>query len=440
MIGRIGSLAWPVIIEMSCLVVGGVLTTAMVGRFGAVEVASVGLAMILQMTSAMIIAAAGTGAGALVARAAGARDMERAKNIAGQTLVMGLCLSVIAGLFCYFVGRQLVAIASPDADVVNTTSSFLEIMALFMPFLGLINVSLACIRAIGKTRVSMVVAVIGQIVSLLTSYTLLFVLEVGVYGAIFGMLASQVVAAGLGLYFVTSDWTLGVKKRHIFPLQKNIVFDVTRLAVPAGLEQLAIQSGRIGFSLLMATAGAIQFAGHNVALQIESISLMPGMAFGIAAMTLVGHNLGRGVPHRAREYAWLTCIIGASAMGLCGLMFYIFAEPLTSFFIDDPEVLQWGAGCVRVSGMEQVFLALSMILPGVLRGSGDTITGMYVALFGTWAIRIPGILLLKYFECFNVVNGWYCALFDIVIRGLLFIYIVRRKNWQKSALIKESSL
>lgn len=432
MLNHIGTLAWPVIVEMTCLVIGGVLTTAMVGRFGAVEVASVGLATLLQITSSMIIAAAGTGAGALVSRASGARDMEKARHIAGQTLLIGLCLSIVAGLFCYYVGRQLVVIASPDAMVVSMTSSFLEIMALFMPFLALINISLASIRAIGKTRVAMFVAVIGQVVSLITTYSLLFIFQVGVYGAILGMLASQVVAASLSVFFITSNWTLGLKKKHIFPLQKNIIFDVLRLATPAGLEQLAIQSGRIGFSLLMATAGAVQFAGHNVALQIESISFMPGMAFGIAAMTLVGQNLGRGLPHRAKQYAWLTCALGATLMGFLGIIFYLFAEDLTSFFITDPDVLKWGVGCVRVSALEQVFLALSMILPGVLRGSGDTISGMYVAIFGTWVIRMPAILLLKYFGYFNVINGWYCALLDITIRGLLFIYIVRKKDWQKS--------
>jgi Na+-driven multidrug efflux pump len=158
---------------------------------------------------------------------------------------------------------------------------------------------------------------------------------------------------------------------------------------------------------------------------------MPGMAFGIAAMTLVGNNLGRGLTHRARRYAWLTCIIGSSVMGCFGILFYFFAEVLTEFFIDDPNVLAWGAGCVRVAALEQICLAISMILPGVLRGCGDAITAMYVVVFGTWCFRIPAILLLKYFGLFDVIAGWFCAFIDMAIRAALFIYIVRSKNWKK---------
>jgi Na+-driven multidrug efflux pump len=158
---------------------------------------------------------------------------------------------------------------------------------------------------------------------------------------------------------------------------------------------------------------------------------MPGMAFGIAAMTLVGYNLGRGLPRRARQYAWLTCAIGASVMGCFGVLFYFFAEDLTQFFIDDPQVLAWGAGCVRVAAMEQIFLAVAMVLPGVLRGSGDAVTSMYVAVFGTWCVRIPAILLIKHLGSFDVVTGWFCAFLDMAIRAALFIYIVRAKDWRK---------
>ncbi len=429
MLGRIGALAWPVVAEMTCLVIGGVLTTAMVGQFGAVQVASVGLATLLQATSSMVIAAFGVGAGALCARAIGAREFEEARGIAGQTLSIGLVLSLVAAFCGVKGGRALVAFASPDPAVVDMAGDFIEIMALFLPCTAVISVCLSGVRATGKTRISMLVAVVGQMISLFITYMLLFQFKIGVHGAVFGMASSQVVAAVLSVFAVSSRWTLGLGWRHVLPLRPAVIMNVLRISVPAAFEQVAIQSGRVFFSLLMASAGAVQFAGHNVALQIESISFMPGMAFGIAAMTLVGQNLGRGLPHRAKQYAWFTCFIGAAAMGIMGILFFIFAEQLTSFFIKDPAVLQWGRGCVMVAAIEQVSLAIAMVLPGVLRGSGDTVSAMYVAIFGAWIFRIPVLLLIKYLGYFNVVVGWSVSCLDFTIRALLFVYIVRRKNW-----------
>ncbi|MDR2005712.1 MAG: MATE family efflux transporter [Acidaminococcales bacterium] len=431
MVGRILFLSWPVVGEMICLVIGGVLTTAMVGRFGAVEVAAVGLATMLQATCAMVISAAGTGAGALVARAYGARRVDEARRIAGQSLIIAVTASTLAAAFCYNAGRFLIAAASPDRAVVEMANGFLAVMAFFLPFMAVTSVCLASIRATGQTRVSMLVAVAGQLISLSVTYTLLFVLKAGVRYAIAGMASSQALASMISFLAARSSLTLELRWRHIYPLGRDIISNVLKVSSAAGMEQVALQSGRIAFALLMATAGAVQFAGHNVSLQIESISFMPGMAFGIAAMTLVGYNLGRGLTRRARQYAWLTCIIGACVMGCFGVIFYFFAEELTRFFIDDPQVLAWGIGCVRVAAMEQVFLAVDMVLPGVLRGCGDAVTAMYVAVFGTWCFRIPAILLLKQLGWFDVVNGWICAFLDMTIRAVLFIYIVRSKDWRK---------
>ncbi len=431
MIRRIATLAWPVVVEMIFLVIGGVLTTAMVGRFGPVVVAAVGLATMLQITCAMVISSAGTGAGALVARNFGAKNILMAQKIAGQALVIGFLSSILGALFCYFAGTRLVKIASPDANVIALASEFITIMVFFLPFLAITSVCLAAVRGTGKTRVAMLVAIIGQFISLSVTYSLLFIFKIGAQGAIWGISASQVLVAFVSFLAVHSKYTLGVGFSHIFPLDKQVILSIFKISMPAGFEQIAIQSGRMGFSLLMATAGATQFAGHNVALQIESISFMPGMAVGIAAMTLVSNNLGRGLYHRAKDYAWLSCILGATMMGFFGVLFYVFSANLTRFFIDDPAVLKWGIGCVAVSAIEQIPLAISMIIPGVLRGAGDAMTAMYVAVFGTWFIRMPMIFLLKYLGYFNVVTGWMCAFLDILVRAMLFIWILRKKNWQR---------
>jgi Na+-driven multidrug efflux pump len=60
-----------------------VLVTAMVGNFGAVSLAAVGLATMVQFSSAMIFAAAGTGAAAIVAREAGAGNWAGVRTITG---------------------------------------------------------------------------------------------------------------------------------------------------------------------------------------------------------------------------------------------------------------------------------------------------------------------------------------------------------------------
>jgi len=80
---QIYRLAWPVILEMSVVMLVSVVVTAMVGRFGAASLAAVGLATMVQFSSAMVFAAAGTGSAAIVAREVGAGNRDAVRAVTG---------------------------------------------------------------------------------------------------------------------------------------------------------------------------------------------------------------------------------------------------------------------------------------------------------------------------------------------------------------------
>ena len=92
-------LAWPVILEMSGVMLTGAITMAMVGRMGAVSMAAVGFATMVQMASAMVVSAFGTGASALVGRESGAGHWDEVRRITGQALLLGILLGIgVAGI------------------------------------------------------------------------------------------------------------------------------------------------------------------------------------------------------------------------------------------------------------------------------------------------------------------------------------------------------
>ncbi|MDR2007225.1 MAG: MATE family efflux transporter [Acidaminococcales bacterium] len=429
MLGKIACLTLPVVAETLATSLSGMFIIAMIGRFGAVEVAAAGLAMLLQTTVSLIVASAGTGAGALIAQAHGAGRIEDARRICGQTVGVAVCLGVAAAVFCVLGIGRIIALTVPDPPVVSLTVEFIGIAALSLPFTAAAGVCLSALRAIGETRAAMAVAVLGQAAALFLAYFMLFIARVGIHGAFSGLAAAQGLTFVLGLWAVGSKYTLTVGYRHIFALNRALLRSIVKIGAPAALEQIALQGGRICCSLIMATAGAVQFAAHNVTLQVETIAFLPGMAFGITAMTLVGNSIGGERPRRARRYAWLTCLSGACTVGAIAFFMYIFAGELTLFFIADPAVAAWGVGCVRVAALQQVALAVSLCLPGALRGAGDTKSGMYVTLISTWIFRIPLFLFLQYIGEFNVLRYWYCAFMDLTLRAVFYVFIVRKKDW-----------
>ena len=74
-------------------------------------------------------------------------------------------------------------------------------------------------------------------------------------------------------------------------------------------------------------------------------------------------------------------------MGVMGLVLFIFPNFLMTIYTDDPEIIQLGATCARITAFEQIPMAVSMIITET-KGAGDTKFIFYVTLFSTWLFRV----------------------------------------------------
>ncbi len=415
-------LAWPVVFEGVGIMAVNVLVTAMVGQLGAVPLAAVGLATMLQFSSAMVFAAAGTGAAALVARASGAGDWQEVRYITGQAILLGAGFGVLLAVFGQLAAEQALALTAAEPAVAGLAAGLVKITFMFTPFYLIMSVATAALRGIGKTKTAFYITISNNILAVLISYLLVFgqgVPSLGPYGAAWGMGLAQLTGGVAALLVLGQLAQVRISWRHILTVKRETLKRIVNISVPAALEQLAMQGGRLVFTFMLAGVGAVQFAGHQIALQIESMSFMPGFGFSVAAMTLVGQHLGRGMPHRAIQYAWLTNKLAFWSMAVMGGVIFLFAQPLTAFFINDPQVVYWGSLCVMIAVLEQPTLALCFVLGGALRGAGDTRWPMYVTTTGVWLFRLPLVYLFITVWNYDVTAAWYITAGDFLIRSVI---------------------
>jgi putative MATE family efflux protein len=432
---QIMQLAWPVILEMLGIMLVSVMTTVMVGRLGAIPLTAVGLATMVQFSTAMIFAAAGTGATAIVAREAGVGNIETLRTVAGQAVMLGFVLGTVLAIGGYNVAPYFFIAAGTEPDVAALAVDLLQIMFMFTPFYLVMAIGNAILRGVGRTRTAFLITTFANFWGLMVSYMLIFgvgVPAVGAYGAAWGTGLSQMIGGGLVTgVLVTSKGNVGLILRHFVNWDMLTIRRILKLSIPAAMEQFAMQGGRIVFTFLLAGVGATQFAGHQIAIQVESISFMPGFGFSVAAMTLIGQYLGKGLPHRAAQYAWLTNSIAFWSMAAMGTVFFFFAEPLAGLFIEDPAVIEWGALCVRVAALEQPTIALTYVFGGALRGAGDTRWPLYVTVIGVWLVRMPLVFLLIRFWHFNITAAWFITALDFLIRSIILWRRFALNKWQR---------
>lgn len=428
---QIWKLSWPVVLEMLSVMMGGFFLTMMTGTFGPSPQAAVGLSTTMTIATSFIMSAAGTGTGVLVAQALGAKDMERVRVLAGQALLIGFVGGFLLLLGGTGLASSIVTISGLTGEVAEMTRSCLQISFTFIPFLVIMQICLAVLRALGKTKLSFFVSASNNAIMVVVAGYLLFVAKAGVIGAVFGASAGQIYGAALGVFLLTRRSSAGVRLQDIYRVRKDLIAKIMNLSIPAGLEQFALQGGRIFYTLILATLGAVQMAAHQITLQVEGLSFLPGMAFSIAALTLVGQNIGRGLPHRAKQYATRCVQVAVIGMSLVGVVFLLMARPLGELFTSDPSVLEWTTFCIMMAAAEQPTLAATMVISGALRGTGDTRWPMILTFLGVWGIRIPLMLFLLSIGKLTVGWTWVITAFEFAVRGALMYWRFKKIDWER---------
>ena len=429
---QIIKLAWPVILEGLGIMAVGVLLTAMVGRLGAVPLAAVGLATMLQFSTAMVFAAAGTGAAAIVARETGAGNWLEVRNITGQAILLGMVFGTGVAVIGWFGAEFVLNLTGAEPEVTSLAAGLVKITFLFTPLFLMMSIGNAILRGMGKTQTAFYITLVSNSLAIVIAYILVFghgLPAMGPYGAAWGMGLSQLIGGLAVLLVLNRQHKVQLSWRQVLIIRSKVIARIMEISVPAALEQLAMQSGRIVFTFMLAGVGSLQFAAHQIATQVESMSFLPGFGFSVASMTLVGQYLGKKMPHRAIQFAWLTNKIAWLSMTVAGVVIFIFAKELTTLFIDDPQVIHWGALCVMIAVLEQPTLAICFVLGGALRGAGDTRWPMYITTMGVWLIRLPLVYLFIGVWGYDITAAWYITAGDFLIRAAILWWRFESKKW-----------
>ena len=93
-------LAWPIFIELLCVVLMGIISTILVSRLGQSQTAAIGISDSFTYIIYSVLAAIELGGTVIVAQSYGRRNSEQALDQARQTITLNALISV---LFCIVV-------------------------------------------------------------------------------------------------------------------------------------------------------------------------------------------------------------------------------------------------------------------------------------------------------------------------------------------------
>lgn len=434
-------IAGPVFIEVLLGTLFGMVDMIMLGNFGddaasAAGIAAVGVTNQLVLIGLSLVQSLNIGATAMVARYIGAKREGRIESVVKHIIILTQVLLVVPLLIIGLgFSSQTMKFLGAHQDTMEIGMSYFRVILLGFIFQAFNFSIFASMRGAGDTKTPMKINIFVNLLNVFGNAVLIYGLfgvpSFGVTGAAISTSLSHVIASLILLkYIFKKDSSISINLGHKFKFDKDIVYNLIKIGVPASLEQMAMRLGMVFFLKVISTLGTVAYATHQICINILSLSFTPGQAFGIAASTLVGRSLGSRDLDLAEEYTKACRNVGIGVSTFMAFIFFFFGGPIAGLYTNNQTVVIEASKVLKLIAFIQPFQSSQLVLAGGLRGAGDTVWTLVSSFIGILVIRV----LLAYYFVLNLDLGlsgaWLAVFVDQFVRWVMITFRFKTGKWK----------
>ncbi len=346
------------------------------------------------------------GANVVIARYFGMKDPEAANRSLHTAIALGLAGGIVLAAAGWYSADYMMALLDTPGNLKPLSVQYLRIYFWGLPVSAVFNLCTAALRALGDTKHPLHFLTIAGVCNLGLNIFFVVGMKAGVAGVAWGTVLSQLLACVLSLRLLSKGYA-GLKFRvSALDLNWRSSFEIMRIGLPAGIQSIIFAVSNMMIQAGYNSFGSDVVAGNSAAGTIEQFVFSTMSAFGQAAVSFVGQNVGAGNMRRVRNSMGV-CLLWCNLFGIAsGWLTVAFARPLLSLFSSEAAVIEGGYGRILyVCGT--YFLCGSMdVVLSCLRGMGDSLQPMLLSIFGICGLRVLWIRtvfpVVKMLECLYI--------------------------------------
>ena len=429
----------PLIIEQMLALSIGLFDTLMVSSCGEASVSGVSLVDSISVLLIQILSALATGGAVVCSQYLGKKMPEKAKLSAGQLMFIMLTSSGTVMILVLFLHRFLLRtiFGQIEADVMEAAQIYFLISAISYPFLGVYNAGAALFRSIGNSKISMYTSLVMNVINIGGNAILIYGAGIGVMGAALATLIARMVSALVMVVLLSKkDNPLCIATPGCMRPQKDVIGKILKIGIPSGIENGMFQIGKLLVSSLTATFGTAAIAANAVANSIAGFANIPGIAIGLAMVTVIGRCIGAGEKEQAKWYSRKLLGLAYGGMCLTDITLLILVRPMVGCFSLSGEAFAITVQLLQTFSICAMLIwPLSFALPNVLRAAGDAKYTMEVSVFSMWVFRVASSYFFAGTLKMGVLGVWIGMYVDWVFRSLLFVIRYKRGKWLNKRVV-----
>lgn len=381
----------------------------------------------------------GTGGAVVAAQFIGQGSHDKARYSAKQLILVTAILSFLIMLVVIAFNASLLHLifGNVEIDVMKNAEIYFLFSAMSYPFIALYNAGAALFRAVGNSKISMINSAIMNAINIILNAIFIFGFHWGVFGAVFATLIARAVACCVILYMLSrSHNELCVNDYLHWKFDFVYIKKILTIGIPSGLENGMFQFGKILVQSLIATFGTYSIAANAVSNNLAQMQIIPGMAMGLAMVTVVGQCVGARDYDQAKYYIKkLMKMTYLSMLGLIAVLLITTPAILKCYSLST-QTTDLAYQCIFMHGiMAATIWPLSFTFPNALRASNDAKYTMIVSAASMWVFRFCLSYVLGQYLNMGLLGVWVAMFVDWGVRVIFFVWRYYSGKWMNRQLV-----
>ena len=431
----------PLFFEQLLVMLVGIADTFIVSYVGESAVSGVSLVNMFNTVFIYLFTALASGGAVMISQYIGNKDKKNAILSSSQLLMFSTIFSIVIAVLVCATNEWLLRLMFGQVDnaVMESCVTYLRISAYSYPMLAIYNAGAAMQRSLCKTKVTMYISIIANIINVIGNIIGVFVLKAGVVGVAYPSLIARLFSAiAITILCFKTNQEAYYTKDDVLTWDVPMLSRILKIAIPNGVENGIFQLVKVALESVVALFGTYQIAANGIAQSIWSLAALVGSAMGPVFITVIGQCQGaqddEATQYYFKKLMKITLIFSIAWNGIVFaltpifMQFYAVSEPTKELVI----IL------VLIHNVfNTVAFPFSGPLSNGLRATGDVKYTMIVSIASTVGGRLVLSIILGIYCHMGVIGIAYAMCLDWSIRAIIFYMRYRSGKWKEFQLVGE---
>ena len=389
------TLSVPTIISMMVTNIYNLVDTAFVGTLGTSESGATGIVFSYMAILQAVAFMCGQGAGSIMSRKLGAKDLEEASKYSSTGFFLSFGLGLLMAVFSFLFLEPLLYLLGSTKTIAPYAGTYIFFILLAAPFFTSSLTMNNLLRYEGKAKLGTIGLMIGALINIGADMVLIFGCKLGIAGAGIATAGSQLISFCILLsMFLRGKTQTKISVKYVAG-DVQTVWNVAATGFPSLLRQMLNSVAAMLLNKASGMYGDEAVAAMSIVSRVSFFPMAVAIGIGQGFQPISSFNFGAGKISRVRKAFWSAFVGAECVLFLISIPIFLFAGPIVEQMRNDPQVIELGIRALRLMCVGQLFVPLTMMVEMGFQSIGEKLLASLGSCLRSGLVFIPTLLVLK---------------------------------------------